>query len=335
MSVKPTISVVVCTHNRAALLRQALDSLAGQTLDRARYEVIVVNNGSTDETPSVVRAFQVTEHACSLRLVDEPALGLGYARNTGWKTAKGEYVAFMDDDAKADPSWLERALQLFENSRASPVAVGGQIRPWYVSPKPAWFKDEYEVRSWGSQARPLSAGESVSGSNMIFTKQGLQEFGGFDVNVGMRGIRISMGEETVLFHRISESFGDRAILLYDPELIVYNAVSRRKMTARYHLSRWFVAGQVACRLDAPASFRERLSRLRAGVTAIRRLMGAALEQRKLFPNYRSWMVERLGPVALETGRLLAGMGLHLSVRRPEFTADLHPSGSTAGQWSFR
>jgi glucosyl-dolichyl phosphate glucuronosyltransferase len=335
MSTRPTISVVVCTHNRAALLRQALDSLAGQTLDRTRYEVVVVNNGSTDETPTVVRAFQVTEHQCSLRLVDEPTLGLGHARNTGWKAARGEYVAFMDDDAKADSTWLEHALQLFEKSRPAPVAVGGQIRPWYVSPKPAWYKDEYEVRSWGCQARPLSAGESFSGSNMIFAKQVLQEFGGFDVNVGMRGKRISMGEETVLFNRISESLRDRAILLYDPELIVYHAVSRRKMTARYHLSRWFVAGQVACRLDAPASFRERLSRLRAGVTAIRSLMGAALEQRKLFPNHRSWMVEQLGPVALETGRLLAGMGLHLSVRRPELTADLHPRGSTAGQWSCR
>jgi hypothetical protein len=161
---------------------------------------------------------------------------------------------------------------------------------------------------------------------MIFAKRVLQEFGGFDTRVGMRGERVSMGEETVLFNKISEALRDRAVLLYDPELIVYHAVSRRKMTARYHLSRWFVAGQVACRLDAPASFRERLSRLRAGVTAIRSLMGSALEQRKLFPHLRSWMVERLGPVALETGRLLAGMGLHLSMRRPDLKADLQSGG---------
>jgi glycosyltransferase involved in cell wall biosynthesis len=326
MSTRASISVVVCTHNRAASLRQALDSLAGQTLDRARYEVIVVDNCSTDETATVVRALIAGDRQCSLRLVDEPVLGLGYARNAGWKAAVGEYVAFMDDDAKADARWLERALGLFEKSRPTPVAVGGQIRPWYVSPKPVWYKDEYEVRSWGRESRRLSAGESFSGSNMIFSKHVLQEFGGFDVNVGMRGERVSMGEETVLFKRISDTLGDRAVLLYDPDLIVYHAVSRRKMTARYHLSRWFVAGQVACRLDAPSSFRERLSRLRAGVTAIRSLTGSALEQRKRFPHLRSWMVERLGPVALETGRLLAGMGLHVSVRRPELTPDLQPGG---------
>jgi hypothetical protein len=67
------------------------------------------------------------------------------------------------------------------------------------------------------------------------------------------------------------------------------------------------------------------------VTAIRRLLRSAFEQRRLFADYRCWMVERLGPVALESGRLLAGMGVHVSVRRPHLAVD----GSTAGQWSFR
>jgi len=114
------------------------------------------------------------------------------------------------------------------------------------------------------------------------------------------------------------------------------------MTLRYHLSRWFVTGQVACRLDPPTSFRDRVSRLRAGVTAIRGLMRSALEQRKLFSDYRSWMVERLGPVALEVGRFLAGMGCQMPVRRPALT-DQHLDGSAVGnghsdkavRWSTR
>jgi hypothetical protein len=188
----------------------------------------------------------------------------------------------------------------------------------------------------------LSAGESFSGSNMIFAKPLLQQVGGFDVDVGMRGTRISMGEETVLFNNIWDKLGAQAILLYAPELIVYHAVNARKMTPRYHLSRWFVAGQVACRLDPPTSFRDRLSRLRAGVAAIRGLVRSALEQRKRFTDYRSWMVERLGPVALEGGRLLGGMGLHVPVRRPELSdhqlrgsiaADDH--SSEAVRWSTR
>lgn len=334
MSKRPIISVVVCTHNRAPSLCQALDSLAGQTLDLTMYEVVVVNNCSTDETPAAVRAYQADGGPC-VRLVDEPALGLGHARNRGWQAAQGNYVAFMDDDARADPEWLQRALDLFEKSRPAPIAVGGQIRPWYVSPKPAWYKDEYEVRTWGQEARSLSPGESFSGSNMMFAKRMLEQVGGFDVAVGMRGERVSMGEETVLFNNIWATLGHQAILVYDPQLIVYHAVGRQKMTVRYHLSRWFVAGQVASRLDAPASFHERLSRLRTGATAIRHLMRSALEQRDLFMDRRSWMVERLGPVALESGRLLAGMGLHVSVKRPELTTELQRNDAPGQRWSFR
>ena len=130
----------------------------------------------------------------------------------GGRHHEEKYVAFMDDDARADAPWLERALDQFEKSRPAPVAVGGQIRPWYLSPKPAWYKDEYEVRTWGQGARHLSAGESFSGSNMMFTKNILQQLGGFDVSVGMRGTRVSMGEETVLFNKIWDRLGEQAIL---------------------------------------------------------------------------------------------------------------------------
>jgi glucosyl-dolichyl phosphate glucuronosyltransferase len=331
MSTRPTISVVVCTHNRAASLGQALDSLIDQTLDRTAYEVIVVNNCSTDETPAVVQGYQGKAGQGRIRLLDEPALGLGHARNRGWQAALGRYVAFMDDDAKAEAGWLERALAIFEGNRPAPVAVGGQIRPWYVSPKPSWYKDDYEVRSWGPDARRLLPGESFSGSNMMFSREILLAVGGFDVAVGMRGERVSMGEETVLFTKIWDRLGDQALFLYAPDMVVYHAVGRHKMTPRYHLSRWFVAGQIACLLDAPPSWRERLSRLRAGVKAIRRLLRTAVEQRQLFADHRCWMIERLGPVALEGGRLLAGMGVHVPVRRPDVTTDT----PTAGQWSFR
>jgi glucosyl-dolichyl phosphate glucuronosyltransferase len=331
----PAISVVVCTHNRAALLGQALESLVRQTLNPARYEIIVVNNCSTDDTTGTVEQFQVLKNIAVLRSVDEPALGLGHARNRGWQMAAAEYVAFMDDDARADPHWLERTVDLLERYAAKPLAVGGQIRPFYISPKPAWYKDEYEVRSWGQTARRLITGESFSGSNMIVSKTALHQVKGFDVGIGMRGERVSVGEETVLFQKIWELLGDQAVMVYAPELIVYHTVGRQKMRPRYHLNRWFVAGQVACRLEGPFSFRNRLARLRNNVTAIRALVKSALEQRHLFPDYRSWMVERLGPVALEIGRLLAGLGLHVPISRHNGSPDESPSRSNAHRWSFR
>ncbi len=331
----PFISVVVCTHNRATLLGQALESLVSQTLNAARYEIIVVNNCSTDDTPGIVERFKGSRTIPLLRSVDEPALGLGHARNRGWQVAQGEYVAFMDDDARADSHWLEQAVELLEHHATKPVAVGGQIRPFYIWPKPAWYKDEYEVRSWGPIARRLVAGESFSGSNMIVLKTALHHVNGFDVGLGMRGERVSMGEETVLFQKIWEVMGDQAVMVYAPELIVYHAVGKQKMRPRYHLSRWFVAGQVACRLEGSPTFHDRLSRLRENITAIRALIRSAFEQRNLFSDHRSWMVERLGPVALEIGRLLAGLGLHVPVRRHKGSTDEDSSRSNAHRWSFR
>jgi glucosyl-dolichyl phosphate glucuronosyltransferase len=327
----PAISVVVCTHNRAALLDQALESLVSQTLDRSQFEIIVVNNCSSDDTAGVVERYKAHRAGeVLLRSVDEPVLGLGHARNTGWQAAQGDYVAFMDDDAKADPHWLERALDLLRQHAAMPVAVGGQIRPLYVSPKPAWYKDEYEVRSWGEVSRRLVSGESFSGSNMIVSKAILRRLNGFDASVGMRGERVSMGEETVLFNKIWHALGDQTLLMYSPDLVVYHAVGKHNMRPRYHLRRWFVAGQVACRLEAPSGVRNRISRLRATVTTIRTLIRAAVSERKYFPDYRTWMVERLGPVALEIGRLLACIGLHIPVRRANPSAEITGAGKHGG-----
>jgi len=309
------ISVVICTHNRAYLLRHALESLATQTLRSERFEIVVVNNGSTDDTPTVVAQESVKRTNIQVRLVNEPVLGLGHARNRGWSCAQGRYVAFMDDDARADPCWLERALALFEQGDAAPIAVGGRILPFYPFPKPSWYKDDYEVRSWGNTSRCLSPGESFSGSNMIFTKAVLERVGGFDVSMGMRGERVSMGEETVLFRKLWDDLGPHTTILYSPHLVVYHAVGQQRMRPSHHLSRWFVAGQVASRLESPISWRERLRGLRMNWVVLRNAVRAAIQQRKQFSDRRVWMIEQGGPVALEVGRLLGRIGLYLSVRR--------------------
>lgn len=309
------MSVVICTHNRAALLPQALDSLLCQTLDRRQYEIAVVDNRSTDETGSVVAEYQARHSLCALRLLYEAELGLGHARNKGWRCAKGTYVAFMDDDAKADPHWLEQALEVFERSRPTPVAVGGQILPFYPFPKPAWYKDEYEVRSWGGVPRRLCSGESFSGSNMIVSKAVLQQLDGFDTRVGMRGDYMSVGEETLFFQKVWSLFGEEAMVMYSPHLIVYHRVGKHKLRTSYHLSRWFVSGQVASRLNAAGTWRERLHQLRAGLAAIRALSREAITQWRQCSDHRAWTIEQLGPIALEVGRLLAGLGLCLPVKR--------------------
>lgn len=313
-------SVVVCTHNRVDLLSQCLTSLVGQTLPAERYEIIVVDNRSADGTRIMVESFRQDHPAHQVVLIYESELGLGWARNAGWRQARGEYVAFIDDDAKADSRWLEHARTCFEGIRPVPVAVGGPILPYYSESKPAWFKDEYELRTWGEHPRVLDPRESLSGSNMIFQKEVLERFGGFDVRVGMRGKRISVGEETALFSRITARYVG-GLLYYSPHLVVYHVVGAGKMRASYHVVRAFATGQVWYFLNGPRTFQERVRFLRTTLRTIKELTTTAMRQFLTFQDYRNWIIERVAPVALEMGRLVAGLGFCLPSWNKEAAAD--------------
>jgi len=90
------ISVIVCTYNRAELLRELLPTLCEQTVAFTQYEVIVIDNGSTDHTKTVAAVFAARYP--QVRYCYEPRQGLSHARNRGWQEAKGDYVAYIDDD---------------------------------------------------------------------------------------------------------------------------------------------------------------------------------------------------------------------------------------------
>ena len=120
------ISAIVCTYNRSTYLRKALGSLVDQSLSKDQYEVIVIDNGSQDDTRQVIDEFSWMPN---LKYVYEPNLGLSQARNTGWRNAHGGYVAYLDDDAIACPRWLEKILEVFENVKPRPGCVGGKIEP--------------------------------------------------------------------------------------------------------------------------------------------------------------------------------------------------------------
>lgn len=108
------ISVVICTYNRAGLLKAALRSVCKQTLDTAKYEVIVVNNNSQDNTRSVVEEF--SKRFSNLQYYMEPRQGLSHARNRGWQGTQGKYVAYFDDDCKIPERWIAVAIEITAKS---------------------------------------------------------------------------------------------------------------------------------------------------------------------------------------------------------------------------
>jgi glucosyl-dolichyl phosphate glucuronosyltransferase len=303
------VSVVVCTYNRGALVGDALQSLVDQTLDRRMYEIIVVDNASSDGTSQIMRNFKEEHPEHHVVLTDEERVGLAHARNTGVRQARGLYVAFMDDDARANRTWLETGLRCICEVQPAPMGVGGKIIPVYNSAKPKWFQDEWETRSWGEWPRFLAKGESFSGSNMMFRKEVLEEFGGFDVRVGVKGPYLSVGEETAVFRKIWQARDD-ACFYYSPEMVVYHAVPAYKMTFSYPLKRAFVSGQVSSLQDRLRPIL--LARIAASIVIY--AVMAFVPGRGLL-SFSTWAVTRVAPIAGEIGRLLGCIGLFIQVKQ--------------------
>jgi glycosyltransferase involved in cell wall biosynthesis len=309
-SFHPLISVVVCTYNRARLLAGALRTLCHQTLDKSKYEVIVVDNNSADGTQELVGEY--CKHFSHVRYCFEPQPGLSYARNRGWQEAMGEYVAYIDDDARAGENWLKTALALLENTKPAPLCLGGPILPFYNSTKPIWFKEE--IRTWGDSSRYLRQGESFSGSNMIWRKEVVETLGGFDVRSGVRGDYLSIGEETVLFEKIWHSFY-KPHFYYSPELAVQHWVPPAKMTVTYQLKRAFAAGQSWDRLHGPRILRRRMRFLVGGLLDIATMVGQLLRRRKEHLYVQNWLIEEGSPIFVKLGTLSGVMGLDIRLRQ--------------------
>ena len=304
------ISVVVCTFNRSNMLATILQSLCEQSIETSEYEVVIVDNNSTDNTPEVVDEF--CRRFSNVRYCFEPQQGLSYARNRGWQEARGKYVAYIDDDARAGESWLETALVLLENTKPTPLCIGGPILPFYSTIKPVWFKEE--MRTWGDRPRYLQPGESFSGSNMIWRKEIIETLGGFDVKSGLRGNYLSLGEETVFFEKIWHSF-DQPHFYYSPELAVHHWVPPAKMTVSYQIKRAFAVGQRLNRLHGPRISWRRMRFLIGGVLEIATMVGQLLRRRKEHAYFQNWLIEDGSPIFIKLGTLSGVMGLDIRLRQ--------------------
>src|SRR5882724_6993780 len=138
MATTPLISVAICTFNRSQYLGAAIESLANQTLDHMLYEVIVVDNNSTDATNQVVEEAVRHHTNLDLRYVNESVQGLSAARNRAAQEAQGDFVAYLDDDAHAEPAWLGATLNAFQTLKPVPACVGGRIYPDWEGGVPDW-----------------------------------------------------------------------------------------------------------------------------------------------------------------------------------------------------
>ncbi len=197
-------SIIVCTYNRADSLRETLQALKAQKTEPAlSWEVVVVDNRSTDHTKSVIESFQ--KDWPTLRYVYEANQGLSHARNRGINTARGEILLFTDDDVLPEPDWLENILAGIQRHQAD--ACGGYIAPIWEIPPPPWLTERFHgflaIRADRTDDYPITApGQAPFGANMAFRRSVFDQVGLFDTERGRKGKTLASGEDGEMFERL-------------------------------------------------------------------------------------------------------------------------------------
>jgi glucosyl-dolichyl phosphate glucuronosyltransferase len=234
----PPISVVVCafTPDRIPVLDEALDSLAAQS--RPPLEVILVIDHSPELLAEAERRWPRVKV-----LANRERQGLSGARNTGVEEARGDVVAFLDDDAVAQPDWLERIAAAYRDPRV--LGAGGTVRPRWVEGKPDWFPPEFD---WvvgcthSGMPRETEPVRNLVGANMSFRRSALEEVGGFSHELGRVGTLPVGCEETDLSIRIGQRW-PQAEIVYDPAAGVDHVVPAARGRAGYFLERCSAEGR--------------------------------------------------------------------------------------------
>lgn len=276
---------MICTFNRVDHLRLALESLRSQTLSRDEFEIIVVDNASTDATHETVN--QLKGSITNLRYVHEESLGLSYARNRATMEARGEIVVFLDDDAVAEPACIQAHLQAFTQEPLT-VATAGRIYLRWPGVRPAWVPSSqesyYSGLDLGDEPQVLNFPQYPYGANMAIAKSTLSDIGGFSVSLGRSGTNLISGEEKDLFLRISQLGG---MVRYVPDAVVHHHVLIERTERKWLLRRSLAQGRSDIVMDAIARGRPSFGRLAARtmlhwVRSIRRLFafGKALVLRR-------------------------------------------------------
>lgn len=229
-----TLSIIICSYNRASYISDALTSLYVQSSGLDNFEVIFVDNNSTDNTKEVYAQWRQTNTNGQFTFISEMQQGASFARNTGAAIAKGEWVCFMDDDAVATTDYVKNIIKHIQDQPFI-VGFGGRIIPKYIPAEPKWMS--YYVSSlvgnfdYAPTACAFENGKYPLESNMIVKKSVYDQIGGFNVNLpGVVGTLRIGGEGKELFYKII-ALGHT--IYYDPSICVHHVVEVKKLTSEY------------------------------------------------------------------------------------------------------
>ncbi len=223
------ISAIICTYNRSAFLPRLFDSIEKQSLSKNDFEVIIINNNSTDNTETICRTFIKNNADLAIKYVVEEKQGLSHARNRGVAESTGETLTFLDDDAFLSEIFLETVLGHFQVN-PDVDCVGGRIFLHYEDVRPAWVSkymaEMFGYYDPGSKPFVYRSRKFPRGSNMSFRRSVFDKIGFFNTKLGRTGENMLGSEEKELFFRIHRK-GLKSV--YVPQALVYHRVPSSRL----------------------------------------------------------------------------------------------------------
>ena len=239
---RPLITATICTHNRAQWLASCLDGFAAQSADPDTFEVLIVDNASTDTTQEVFQNY--SRKLPNLRYCHEPELGLSAARNAGIDAAQTDIIAYIDDDAVPYPDWIEKLLHAFTAVTPTPAAVGGEIDPVWGRPPPAWVNNPVYRQmltaglGWSTTAKFIEAPEWICEVNSAYTRRVLVEYGPWPTDLGRKGALL-LSNENIINEKMLKA-GEP--IYFDPDILVKHHIHADRLTQQWFRKRIFWQG---------------------------------------------------------------------------------------------
>lgn len=227
------ISVIVCTYNREVYLPECLSHLAKQSADKEDYEVLIIDNNSTDNTANLADDFIRAHPEVQVRYFCETNQGHTFARNRGIKEAKGKLLSFIDDDAFVDYNFIKE-IQSYFDEHQHVSAIGGKILPVYEGENPKWMSKYLltlvSALDMGNSPKKFKGSKFPIGANMAFRKEVFKKYGLFNTDLGRRGSQLEGGDEKEVFLRLKK---ENEEIHYVPQVKVDHIIPEKRLTMEY------------------------------------------------------------------------------------------------------
>lgn len=238
------ISVIVCTYNREQYLFETLQHIAENDFPPSQYEIVLIDNNSTDHTSKECQHFAETFPEVSFRYFIEYSQGLSFARNRGMQEARGEFFVFLDDDAFVTPDYLSRLAHRLEEYPDA-TAFGGKITPLYESGQaPVWMSrwsySWVSALNLGKEVRLFPPDSFPIGANMGFRRTCIFQYGYFNTELGRNKNNLLAGEEKDYFNRLKSK---QEKIYYFPDIEILHVIPEKRTTSDYIQKLAFGIGQ--------------------------------------------------------------------------------------------